>query len=153
MGGTVVCGVNDSGADREVAELAAALGGRLGLRLVLVHVVDGIASIAPESVTGRQRQIGAERMLDEVSREVGGAETRVVIGHRGDALAAVAAEEGADLIVVGSSTAGLRGKLLRSEIARELESATTVPVLVAPPSTRTRSGRRLATEYELASGA
>jgi nucleotide-binding universal stress UspA family protein len=153
MVGTIVCGVRDAAQDGQVAEVAAALGDRLDLRLVLVHVVDGVASVAPESVTGRQRQSGAERMLDQVSRAVGGAETRVVIGHRGDALAAVAAEEGADMIVVGSSAAGFRGKLLRSGIARELESATTVPVLVAPPSTRTRSGRRLATEYELARGA
>jgi nucleotide-binding universal stress UspA family protein len=153
MGGTIVCGVNEGAGDREVAELAAALGERLGLLLVLVHVVDGVASFAPDSVTGRQRQSGAERMLDQVARGVGGAETRVVIGHRGDALAAVAAEEGADLIVIGSSASGLRKKLLRSQLARELECATTVPVLVAPPSTRTRSGRRLATEFELASGA
>jgi nucleotide-binding universal stress UspA family protein len=150
MGGTIVCGVSETGRDRGVAELAAALGERLGLRLVLVHVVDGVASFAPESVTGRQRQSGAERMLDIVAREVGGAETRVVIGHRGDSLAAVAAEEGADLIVVGSSASGLRGKTLRSGLARELESATAVPVLVAPPSTRTRSGRRLAADFELA---
>jgi nucleotide-binding universal stress UspA family protein len=143
MGGTIVCGV--SGADREVAELAAALGERLGLRLVLVHVLDGIASVAPVSVTGRQRQSGAESMLDDVARDVGGAETRIAVGHRGDALAEVAAEEGADLIVIGSTASGFRGRLLRSELARELESATAVPVLVAPPSTRARSGRRLAT--------
>lgn len=145
MGGTIVCGVSDEIDDRDAAELAAALAERLGLRLVLVHVVDGVASVAPESVTGRRRQSGAERMLDEVADEVDGAETRVVTGHRGDALAAVAAEEGADLIVLGSSASGFRGKLLRSGLARELESATLVPVLVAPPSTRARSGRRLAT--------
>jgi nucleotide-binding universal stress UspA family protein len=152
MDGTIICGVR-GGEDRTPAQLAAALGDRLGLRLVLVHVVDGVASFAPDSVTGRQRQSGAERMLDDVAHEVGGAETRIVIGHRGDALAAVAAEEGADLIVVGSAGSGFRGKLLRSGLARELESATTVPVLVAPPSTRTRSRRRLATEFELAAGA
>lgn len=150
MGGTIVCGVGYGTEDREVADVAAALGERLGLRLVLVHVVDGIASVAPESVTARQRQTGAERMLDEVAGELGGAETRVVVGHRGDAIATVAAEEGADLIVLGSSASGFRGKTLRSGLARELESATAVPVLVAPPSTRTRSGRRLASEFEVA---
>lgn len=150
MGGTIVCGVSDGPRDREVAELAAALGERLGLRLVLVHVVDGVTLVAPESVTGRQRQSGGQLMLDGVAREVGGAETRIVVGHRADALAAVAAEEGADLIVLGSSASGLRGRTLRSGLARDLESATAVPVLVAPPSTRARSARRLATEFEVA---
>jgi nucleotide-binding universal stress UspA family protein len=55
----------------------------------------------------------------------------------------VADEEGADLIVLGSRPAGLGRRMLRSRLVRELEAATHVPVLVAPPSTRARSGHRL----------
>lgn len=142
MGGTIVCGV--TAADGHgAAELAAALGARLGLRLVLVSVVDGVPAGTEDSLTGRERQSGAERTLAQLADRLGHAETRVVVGERADALAQVAAEEGADLIVVGSRPAGLASRKLSSSLAVELEAATPVPVLVAPPSTRRRSERRL----------
>jgi nucleotide-binding universal stress UspA family protein len=145
MGGTVVCGVTEAPDGRWAAELAHALAARLGLRLVLVHVVDGVPPGTHESLTARQRHAGAERILDEIAREMGnGSEKRVTIGNRAEALAQVAAEEGADLIVIGSRPAGLGNRKLRSTLARELEAATPVPVVVAPPTSRTRSDHRLA---------
>jgi nucleotide-binding universal stress UspA family protein len=66
-----------------------------------------------------------------------------VLGEPAEALAQVAAEEGADLIVLGSRSTGLGGRKLRCTLARELEAATRVPVVVAPPSTRKRSNHRL----------
>ena len=145
MGGTIVCAVNETADGRVAADLAGALGARLGLRLVLVSVLDGVPAAARDSVTGRQRQAGAERMLRETARAVGGGvEARVVHGPRAEALARVAAEEGADVIVVGSRPAGLGSGKLRSTLARELEALTPVPVLVVPPATRKRSERRLA---------
>jgi nucleotide-binding universal stress UspA family protein len=125
MGGTIVCGVTGTDAACDAAELAAALAARLGLRLVRVHVTRGDAP--------------ATAVDDDV---------RVVHGSQAQALAAVADEEGADLIVVGSRAAGLGRRLLRSGLARELEAATPVPVLVAPPSTRGRSMLRLALAVE-----
>jgi hypothetical protein len=38
---------------------------------------------------------------------------------------------------------GLRGRRLRWKLARELEAATPVPVLLAPPQSRKRRDRRL----------
>lgn len=144
MGGTIVCGVSDSADGRGAAELAGALGSRLKLRLVLVSVVHGVPPDSEESLTGRQMRSGAERALEQVAREVGnGTETRVVLGDRAEALAQVAAEEGADLIVLGSRPTGLGHRRLRCPLARELEATTPVPVLVVPPSTRKRSGQRL----------
>ena len=149
IGGTIVCGVTESPDGRTAAELARALGARLGLRLVLVHVVDGVPAGAHESLTARQRQ-RAPSDLNLIAREIGnGTEKRVVLGDRAEALAQVAAEEGADLIVLGSRPAGLGGRKLRCTLARELEAATPVPVVVAPPATRRRSDQRLA----LAAGA
>jgi nucleotide-binding universal stress UspA family protein len=143
-GGTIVCGVAESAGAQSAVELARALGSRLGLRLVLVHVLDGVHPGAEGSVTARQRQTGAERMLEAVSGRIGdGTETRVMLGERANALALVAAEEGADLIVLGSRPAGLGSRKLRCTLARELEAETPVPVLVAPPATRRRSDRRL----------
>ena len=145
-GGTIVCGITESAEGRLAAELADALGARLGLRLVLVHVVDGLPPGGDESLTARQRQRGAEVTLDALVRELGHrTERRVVIGGRAEGLAQVASEEGADLIVLGSRPAGLGSRNLRCTLARELEAETPVPVLVAPPSTRKRSTRRLAT--------
>lgn len=144
MGGTIVCGVTESADGRAAAELARALGARLDLRLVLVHVIDGVPIGAKESVTTRQRQTGAEQLLNETAREIGnGTEKRVVLGERAEALAQVAADEGADLIVLGSRAAGLGSRKLRCALARELEATTPVPVVVAPPATRARSERRL----------
>jgi nucleotide-binding universal stress UspA family protein len=128
MGGTIVCGVTGTAAAHDASELAAALAARLGLRLVLVNVSGG----GDTGCAG-----GAES--DEV---------RVVQGTPAQALAEVADEEGADLIVLGSRAAGLRRRLLRSGLVRELEAATHVPVLVAPPSTRARSGHRLTLAVE-----
>ena len=143
-GGTIVCGVTESADGRGAAQLARALGARLGLRLVLVHVVDGLPADAHESLTSRQRQAGAEATLNAIAREIGnGTEKRLALGDRAEALAQVAAEEGADQIVLGSRPAGLGSRKLHCTLARELEAATPVPVLVAPPTTRDRSDHRL----------
>jgi nucleotide-binding universal stress UspA family protein len=143
--GTVVCGVTETPDGRGAAELAAALGSRLGLRLVLVHVVDGVPPGTDESLTARQRQTGAEQLVERVADEIGnGTEARVVIGGRAERLAQVAAEEGADLVVLGSRPAGFGSRKLRSTLARELESVTPIPVVVAPPTTRKRTEQRLA---------
>jgi nucleotide-binding universal stress UspA family protein len=144
MGGTIICGVRESSDGRSAAELAGALGTRLGLRLVLVHVVDGVPSGTEGSLTARQRRTGGEQILNAVAREMGNRmEKRVVLGDRAEGLAQVAAEEGADMIVLGSRSTGPGGRKLRCALARELEASTPVPVVVAPPSTRKRGNRRL----------
>ena len=146
-GGTIVCGVTDSPEGRAAAQLAGAVSARLGLRLVLAHVVDGLPSVALDSVTGQQLLSGAERTLKEIGQEVqpyNGTESRIAVGDRAERLAQFAAEEGADLLVIGSRPRGFRGRHLRSTLARELEAATPVPVLIAPPQTRKRTGCRLA---------
>jgi nucleotide-binding universal stress UspA family protein len=145
MGGTLVCGVRETPDGRSAAELAHALVARLGLRLVLVHVVDGVPPGTQESLSARQTQAGAERLLNEIALDVGdGTEKRIMVGNRADALAQVAAEEGADLIVIGSRKTGLGGGKLRCTLAHDLEAATPIPVVVAPPTTRKRSDHRLA---------
>jgi nucleotide-binding universal stress UspA family protein len=146
MGGTILCCVTDSPEGRAAAQAAGALSRRLGLRTVLSHVVD-VPHGTEESSTARQGQSGAERALATIVRESGladGTELRVVLGERADRLAWVAAEEGADLIVLGSRATGFRGQKLRCTLARELEAVTQTPVLVAPPQTRRRNQQRLA---------
>ena len=143
MSGTIVCGVTGTPEGRAAAELAGALSSRLGLRLVLVHALPHPRHrpLDPDVLRDRGE---AEAMLRSIASGVGARETRLVSGTRVDALTGVAAEEGADVIVLGSRPRGARGRQLRCTLARELEAAQSVPVLIAPPATRARSGRRLA---------
>src|SRR5919205_204602 len=71
MGGTIVCDVTEPLPGRSAAEFAAALGARLGLRLVLVHV-----------------GVDEDRKLETVARAFGReAETRGAVGDHAEALA------------------------------------------------------------------
>jgi nucleotide-binding universal stress UspA family protein len=147
MGGTILCGVTDSAEGRAAAQLAGALSMRLGLRLVLAHVFDGVTAEALQGVSGQQILSGTQRAMAEIASDANagsGTESRLAVGERAERLAQIGAEEGADLIVIGSRPRGFRGRHLRSTLARELEAVTPVPVLIAPPQTRRRSERRLA---------
>jgi nucleotide-binding universal stress UspA family protein len=64
------------------------------------------------------------------------AERRVAVGHAPSLLGQIAAEEAADLIVVGARSRGRLRRGLESRLADELESETPVPVLIAPPRLR-----------------
>ena len=148
MRGTLVCGVTDSEDSAGTVELAVELTQRLGMRLVLAHVAEGFAPIGDgveveESVTMKGNRVGAERLLGQLAEEYGVAETaqrRVAVGSPATLLGQIAAEEAADLILVGSRERGWRRRGLESRLAAQLETETPVPILIAPP--RTRPGRR-----------
>lgn len=143
MNETIVCGVADGEAGPEAALHAAELGERLDLRLVLVNVVD-VAGPARESLTARQQQDGAARLLRDLAAKIGGdVEFRVELGDAAETLAQIAAEEDAALVVLGSRTAGLTGRALRCRLAARLSASTPVPVLVAPPAKRRRPAEPL----------
>jgi K+-sensing histidine kinase KdpD len=128
-GGTIVCGVSGSLGSRAAAELAAALSNRLRMRLVLVHIAE--------------RHVPGEAVLKATARDLGVGEARIVGGTVVDGLARAAAEEGADLIVIGSRPFGSLNRHLRCALAHDLEAATPVPIVIAPPIRRRRSTRRL----------
>jgi nucleotide-binding universal stress UspA family protein len=133
MRGTIVCGITPAPEARAAAQLAGALATRLGLRLVLAHVAG--------AHRGESR---SEGWLEALAGSLAcAAELRVVHGNRLDALARVASDEGADLIVLAARTHGPRGRQLHCSLATQLEASQSVPVLVAPPATRARSARRL----------
>jgi nucleotide-binding universal stress UspA family protein len=146
MRGTMICGVTDSEEGRGAVELGVELSKRLGLRLVLAHVAPGFypseaVEDGAESVVMKGDRIQAERLLADLAEEYGVTETaerRSGVGDRGALLGQIAAEEAADVIVVGSRARGWRGGGLHSRLAQELRAATPVPILIAPPS----SGRR-----------
>ncbi len=148
MRGTLVCGVTDSEDAVGTVELAVELTQRLGMRLVLAHVAEGFAPIGDgveveESVTMKGNRVGAERLLGQLAEEHGVAETaqrRVAVGSPATLLGQIAAEEAADVILVGSRERGWPRRGLESRLAAQLETETPVPILIAPP--RTRPGRR-----------
>jgi nucleotide-binding universal stress UspA family protein len=144
MRGTILCGVTDTEAGRGALAAAAELSQRLGMRLVLVHVADGIAPLdlngdSSESVSTRADGKGAARLVARLAAEhgvAGSAEQRSAVGDPAALLGQIAAEEAADLIVVGSRERGRLRRRLESRLARQLETETPVPVLIAPPRTR-----------------
>jgi nucleotide-binding universal stress UspA family protein len=147
MRGTIVCGVSDSNEGRAAIELGVDLTERLGLRLVLAHVVQSfyphdLDEDGAESIGRKGDRIQAERLLVKLAEEYGvaaTAERRSGVGDRAALLGQIAAEEAADVIVVGSRVRGWRGRGLQSRLADELQAATKVPVLIAPPRAQPRA--------------
>jgi len=148
MRGTLVCGLTDGEDAVGTVELAVELTQRLGMRLVLAHVAEGFAPRADgveieESVTMKGSRVGAERLLGQLAAEHGVGETaqrRIAVGQPATLLGQIAAEEAADVILVGSRERGWPRRGLESPLAAQLEAETPVPILIAPP--RARPGRR-----------
>ena len=147
MRGTVVCGVSDYEDGRQALETAVELSERLGLRLVLAHVSNGIASLGgdldgAESVSMKASREGAARLLHSLATEYGvvdSAERRSGTGDAAVVIGQIAAEEAADLIVIGAKKRGVLGRAVESRLAEQLGSETPVPTVIAPP--RRRTGR------------
>jgi nucleotide-binding universal stress UspA family protein len=143
MGGTIVCGVNESRGASHAARVAGVLSERLGLRLVLAHVVDGFTFAEgtvgdDESVTTTHAIKGGKRLLDRlvVEKHIDGADQRIEVGDAAERLAEIAADERAALILVGARARGGRWRpTLRSDLSRDLAHVTHCPVLVVPPET------------------
>lgn len=134
--GTIICWVDDGDHGRAALDVAAELSDRLGLRLVLAHVVDGVGAPAgrdaPESAARKRERERATRLVERLAAEhelSGRAELRSAVGDPVTLLGQMAAEEAADLIVIGARTRGLR-RSPESRLAQQLEVATEVPVLI-----------------------
>ena len=143
MQGTLICAVTDAEESEDAVALGAELSGRLGLRLVLAHAVDGVTTLGKndgdESITMKQSRQGAEHRLRQLAQQHGVADTaekRVAVGEPAVLLGQIAAEEAADVIVVGARLRGWRRRSLESRLADELKTETPVPVLLAPPRRR-----------------
>jgi nucleotide-binding universal stress UspA family protein len=150
MHGTLVCAVGDGAENDEAVVQAAEISERLGLRLVLAHVADGLAALGDgddESVTLKADRAAAERRLEQLARDHALGETaerRVGVGDPATLLGQIASEEAADVIVVGARTRGWGRRGIESPLADELETETPVPVLIAPPRARRPRARHAA---------
>ncbi len=129
---TIICGVDGSVGARAALRIGADLGEMFGFRVVAVHVVertagDGEHGIGAATLRARGR---AERFLAEVLDDeglVGKIDWRAEVGDIAERLAAVADEERAALIVLGSRTPKA-GAGLRRRLANEIANMTVVPV-------------------------
>ena len=135
MRGTILCLVDDSAHGRAALKAAADLSERLKLRLVLAHVADVVEGAGDGNAVRTRRQEGAARLVAQLAAEHGlsdRAEHRSAVGDPAALLGQIAAEEAADLIVVGAPAGGRLRRSPESRLAEHLESATTVPVLFVP---------------------
>jgi nucleotide-binding universal stress UspA family protein len=139
-----MCAVTGSAESDDALALGVDLSRRLDLRLVLAHAVDEVeaidngdygASLLEATFQGSER---LARLADEHG-VAGRAETRVAVGDPPALLGRIAAEEAADMIVVGARARGWRRRL-ESNLADELETETRVPVVIAPPRRRSARG-------------
>lgn len=136
MNGTILCAVDDSEGVGATVEVAKRIAERFGARLLLVSIADGstVETGSGESLSARQSLVGAQRRLARILAEhdLPPEAHRIAAGDPAEAVAVIAAEEGADLVVVGARR-GVLSRTLRSALARELAATASCPVVVAPP--------------------
>jgi nucleotide-binding universal stress UspA family protein len=144
MAGTIVCGIDDSRGGREALIAGAALSQRLGSRLLTVNVtsVDRVFPYGDAALLERERHSALERATRLLERVVGdgrgapAVDLHVELGRPAARLAAVATEEGAELVVVGSRGRNRLSSTLLGSVSRELVAHAPCPVLVVPPGSR-----------------
>lgn len=156
---TIVCGLDDSEGARAALRVADMLASWLGARLLLAHVGAG------PHVPGTSPVPGARETLRELELENGSkllarlaaaenvgtpVEQRVAFGTPGGALADVAEEEDAGLVVVGSRGRGPLKAAVLGSVSAELLASSPCPVVVVPPGlaadVRLDAAARLETE-------
>lgn len=148
---SIVCGLDGSVASREALQVAHRLGERLGLRLVLVHVLPVPLVAAYPQVAFEADARGIDLELDgkagrkllrrTVSRAGLNAEAapRIEFGEPAERLRAAAEEEDAELIVIASRRRGAWDAALHGSVTAALMSRATRPVLVVPVGAPERS--------------
>jgi nucleotide-binding universal stress UspA family protein len=138
--GAIICGVDDSPGGAEALRVARDLSNDLEVRLVLAHVAAGYRTAdGAEGLTSVQARQGASRLLERLAREHGVKDTadqRVDVGEPAEALARIAAEEAATVIIVGSRRQGRSQRKLLSALAGDLLGTAPCPVVVVPPAAR-----------------
>src|ERR1051326_1892636 len=136
----MICAVTDAEEGHRALELSARLSERLDMRLVLVHAAEHSGE-SGESVKIKGDQEGGDRLLARLAAQYGVAdmaEQRSAVGEPASLIGQIAAEEAADVIVIGARAGGRWRRRLQCELASQLASETSVPVLIAPLGARTQ---------------
>jgi len=135
----IVVGIDDSAHGFTVAQAAGSLASALDRSLVLVHAVSDPPTFPygdPETRELQRRQAieQAERLLSRVAEALPTCSVRptVRLGDNKAALAAVAQEEEAALLVIGSSGRGPLAAARTGGVVATLGAQTRLPVMVVP---------------------
>ena len=134
---TIVCAVDESPGAAEAIAVAAGLSKRLGLRLVLAHVVDGYRRTNGADTDGVQAHRAGQRLLERVARKhslESVADRRAEVGDRASELSRIAGEEAAVVIVVGSRSRYRRRRGRMSRLSAELTEHSPLPRRGRPPA-------------------
>lgn len=150
-GCSIVCGVDGSTESEAALCVASTLAGELGLHLVVAHVApasrfatgDGPAPVIALSIEQKVRE--GRALLRQIAspERIGYAEQRSLYGFPAERLAALADEEHADMIVVGSRGRGAFKAALLGSVSNDLIGAARRPVLVVSPSAAREADTRL----------
>ncbi len=144
----LLCCVDDSETARAAARYARDLSRRLSLELVLVHVAGTADAPGTSAAPGgharladAQREEG-EEALARAARDagVGEARRRLEFGSVVGRLLAVAVDEDAEMIVLGSRGRGRMRAAALGSVAAETATKAPCPVLVVSPAAAERAG-------------
>ena len=143
---SIVCGIDASPQAHQGLNLASLLAERLALRLVLVHAVPAatpdLLLTAPTRVPTDVEQIDflgrdtGEQLLDQAAdtHDVTGYERRLEIGNAAERLCAVAHEEQAEFVVVGSRGVGTLHSAVLGSVSTAIIRDAPCPTVVVPPA-------------------
>ncbi len=119
---------------------AAALARGHGAELVLIHVVEGVGGLYHGRETADSERLADQAYLEHLAETLRakGMRVRALLGfgHPAQELARTAAEEGLDLLVLGSHGHGAIGDRLFGETSGSVRHAVRIPVLTVrePPA-------------------
>lgn len=146
----LVCGIDESTDALEALTVAASFSEMLGARLLPVHVLPDRPGFPYGDASARERARGKriqtiQAILGSTTSE-GGDEPRaplqVEIGRPAERLSAVARQQGAAMLVVGSRGRGPLKRALLGSVSSELLRSSPCPVLVVPPGAVGRAATR-----------
>lgn len=142
MAGVLVCGLDDSEHAPEVLRVAARLGERLGLGLLLLHVAHAPTTPGVSAArAGQERLVESERaraseLLERVVRAAeleGEVERRIEFGSPAERTLAVCTETGAEVVVLGSRGRGGLKRAVLGSVSHEVAGKASCVVVIVPP--------------------
>ena len=129
-----------------VVRVAQALASALRGRLVLVHVAPPTEAPGVSAAPAGQERLREEELADARALlegvagrlDAGDAEQRAEVGSPADRIVAIADEEDAALVVIGSRGRGDVKSALLGSVSHGVASKATCPVVIVPPGAPTR---------------